>query len=74
MPKGKKPKGKPRGKPMAKGFDARRKILTQDDRRRGFANAPRKIQCRVRGLYKGGKIKRTGETVWDEYSTYEEPY
>lgn len=49
-----------------KGYDPRRKLLTREDRQRGYHNAPRKIQCRIRGLYKGGKIKRTGETVYPE--------
>jgi hypothetical protein len=50
-----------------KGFDARRKLLTQDDRRRGYANAPSRIKARIRGLYKGGRIMRRGETVYPEY-------
>lgn len=49
-----------------KGYDERRKLLTQEDRRRGYENAPSKIKARIRGLYKGGKIKKTGETVYPE--------
>jgi hypothetical protein len=51
---------------FAKGFDPRRKILTREDRKRGYENAPSKIKARIRGLYKGSKIKKTGETVWEE--------
>lgn len=49
-----------------KGFDPRRKILTAADRKRGYANAPSRIKARIRGLYKGGKIGRKGETVYAE--------
>lgn len=55
-----------------KGFDARRKLFTQDDRRRGYANAPQRIKNRIRGLYKGGRIVKAGETVWAEYGDYRE--
>lgn len=48
------------------GYDARRKILTREDRQRGYHNAPSKIRARIRGLYKGGRIKRSGETVYSE--------
>jgi hypothetical protein len=48
------------------GYDPRRKLLTQADRKRGYANAPSRIKARIRGLYKGGKIKRQGETVYPE--------
>jgi hypothetical protein len=51
---------------FSKGFDPRRKILTTADRKRGYCNAPSKIKARIRGLYKGGRIKRKGETVWTE--------
>ncbi len=50
------------------GYDPRRKILTREDRVRGYCNAPSKIKARIRGLYKGGRIKRQGETVYDELS------
>lgn len=49
-----------------KGFDARRKLLTREDRQRGYHNAPSRIKARIRGLYKGGKIVRAGETVYPE--------
>jgi hypothetical protein len=49
-----------------KGFDPRRRLLTQDDRRRGYHNAPSRIKARIRGLYKGGKIVKTGETIYPE--------
>lgn len=49
-----------------KGFDPRRKLLTREDRARGYHNAPSKIKARIRGLYKGSKIKKTGETVYPE--------
>ena len=49
-----------------KGYDPRRKILTREDRKRGYLNAPSKIRARIRGLYKGGKIKAKGETVYAE--------
>ena len=52
-----------------KGFDARRKLLTREDRQRGYHNAPSRIRARIRGLYKGGKIKKTGETVYAEYES-----
>lgn len=61
-----------KGKPFVKGFDPRRRLLTQDDRRRGYANAPSRIKARIRGLYKGRKIKRTGETVYREFETMED--
>lgn len=51
---------------FVKGYDPRRKLLTRDDRARGYANAPSRIKARIRGLYKGGKIKRKGETVYPE--------
>jgi hypothetical protein len=43
-------KGAPRGKPFAKGFDARRHILTTENRRKGFLMATRvaKMSSRVR--------------------------
>lgn len=49
-----------------KGYDERRHLLSQADRARGYHNAPSKIRARIRGLYKGGKIKKTGETVYPE--------
>jgi hypothetical protein len=49
-----------------KGYDERRKLLTQADRKRGYHNAPSKIKARIRGLYKGGRIKKAGETVYSE--------
>jgi hypothetical protein len=61
-----------RGKPFAKGFDVRRKLLTHEDRARGYRNAPSKVRARIRGLYKGGKIKKTGETVYREYESLED--
>ena len=61
-----KPKAKPRGKPFARGFDARRKLLTRDDRARGYHNAPSRIKARIRGLYKAGRIVKRGETVYPE--------
>jgi hypothetical protein len=51
---------------FSKGFDPRRKILTTEDRKRGYHNAPSKIRARIRGLYKGGKWKTRNETVWQE--------
>ena len=51
---------------FVKGYDPRRKLLTQADRKRGYENAPRKIKNRIRGLYKGGRIRRKGETVYRE--------
>lgn len=51
---------------FSKGYDPRRYLLTQADRKRGYENAPRRIKNRIRGLYKGGKIKRTGEQVYPE--------
>ncbi len=61
-----KTKGKPRGRPFQAGFDPRRKLLTTADRKRGYANAPSRIRSRIRGLYRGRKIVRTGETVYPE--------
>lgn len=49
-----------------KGYDPRRKLLTRENRQRGYHNAPSRIRARIRGLYKGGKIKKTGETVYEE--------
>jgi len=49
-----------------KGYDPRRKLLTQEDRRRGYANAPSRIKARIRCLYRGGKIVKKGETVYPE--------
>lgn len=69
----KKPKGKPRGKPFSKGFDVRRKLLTQQERRKGYAAAPSRIKARIRGLYRGGRIVKAGETVYSEYEDYSEP-
>lgn len=66
-------KGKPRGKPFVKGFDARRKLLSLDDCRRGYENAPRRIKNRIRGLYKGRKIQRRGQTVYPEYANEDIP-
>lgn len=51
---------------FVRGFDPRRKILTREDRARGYANAPSKIRARIRGLYKKGKWKERKETVWQE--------
>lgn len=51
---------------FVKGYDPRRKLLTAEDRKRGYENAPSRIRARIRGLYKGGKIVRKGETVYDE--------
>lgn len=48
------------------GYDPRRKLLTREDRQRGYKNAPSRIRARIRGLYRGGKIKKTGETVYPE--------
>ena len=61
-----KPKGKPRGKPFASGFDPRRRLLTTEDRRKGYANAPSRIKARLRCLYRAGRIERRGETVYEE--------
>ncbi len=51
---------------FTKGYDARRKLLTREDRQRGYHNAPSKIRARIRGLYKAKKIVRKGETVYRE--------
>lgn len=59
-------KRKPRGRPFAPGFDARRHLLTAENRRKGYAAAPSRIKARIRGLYRGGKIVRTGEAVYEE--------
>ena len=61
-----KPKGKPRGKPFAKGYDPRRHLLTEADSKKGYAHAPSRIRSRIRSLYRGGKIVRTGRTVYAE--------
>ena len=55
-----------KGKPFVKGFDPRRKLLTRADRKRGYANAPSRIKSRIRSLYRAGRIKLTGETVYPE--------
>lgn len=52
-----------------KGFDPRRKLLTQEDRQRGYVNAPQRIKNRIRGLYKSGRIVKRGETVYPEYGS-----
>lgn len=57
-----------RGKPFAKGFDPRRHLLTQAERRKGYAAAPSRIKSRIRSLYRAGRIVRTGQTVYDEYA------
>lgn len=51
---------------FVKGFDPRRKLLSRDDRRRGYENAPSRIKARIRGLYKGGKWRQRNETVYPE--------
>lgn len=51
---------------FVKGYDPRRKLLTREDRQRGYFNAPRQVQCRIRGLYKAGRIVRRGETIYPE--------
>ena len=56
---------------FVKGFDPRRKLLSRADRQRGYHNAPSRIKARIRGLYKGGKIVKTGETVYPEYADLE---
>lgn len=53
-----------------RGFDPRRHLLTYADRALGYRRAPSRIRSRIRGLYKGGKIRRTGETVYREYEAY----
>lgn len=55
-----------------KGFDPRRKLLTQEERRKGFANAPSRIRARIRGLYRGKKIVKKGETVYREFEELQE--
>jgi hypothetical protein len=59
-------KRKPRGRPFAPGFDARRHLLTAENRRKGYRMAPSQIKARIRGLYRGGRIVRTGEAVYEE--------
>lgn len=49
-----------------KGYDPRRRLLTQEDRAKGYANAPSRIKARIRGLYKGGKIVKKGHTIYPE--------
>lgn len=61
---------KPNKGHFVKGFDPRRKILTRDDCKRGYENAPSRIRARIRGLYKGGKWKVNNQTVWEEYERY----
>jgi hypothetical protein len=39
------------------GFDRRRHCLTQDERRRGYRNAPSRIKSRIRSLYRRGAIQ-----------------
>ncbi len=53
-------KAKPRGRPFVTGYDPRRRVLTRDDCKKGYANAPSRIKCRIRGMYRGKKIKRKG--------------
>lgn len=61
-----KPKQKPRGRPFVRGFDERRHFLTRLDCQKGYKAAPSRIRSRVRGLYKGRKIKPKGTRaeVW----------
>ena len=49
-----------------KGFDPRRHLLTDEDSRKGYRNAPSRIKARIRGMYRGGKIRKTGRTVYAE--------
>lgn len=56
----------PRGKPFDKGFDPRRHLLTDEDCRRGYANAPSRIRSWIRSLYRAGRIEKTGRAVYEE--------
>jgi hypothetical protein len=39
------------------GFDPRRHVLSQDERRLGYRNAPSRIRSRIRSLYRRGDIQ-----------------
>lgn len=49
---------KPRGKPFCVGFDPRRHSLSKFERSKGYHNAPSRIKCAIRCLYRLGKLGR----------------
>ena len=50
----------PRGRPFAKGYDPRRHVLSKEELRKGYSNAPQRIKVRIRGMYRGGKVVTKG--------------
>ncbi len=53
-------RGGPNPGGFRKGHDPRRKVLSKDECRKGYAAAPSWIKARIRGMYRGGKIVKKG--------------
>jgi hypothetical protein len=43
-----------------KGHDPRRHVLSKAECKKGYAAAPSRIRSRIRSMYRGKKIKKTG--------------